>query len=58
MSELLTLKAVADLLKVHTQTLYHWRNHGKITFVKVGGRNRITRDEVERFLNPQPQPPK
>ena len=55
MSELLTLKAVAELLKVHTQTLYYWRNHGKITFVKVGGRNRITREEVERFLNPQPQ---
>lgn len=55
MSELLTLKTVADLLKVHTQTLYHWRRLGKIKFVTVGGRNRITRDEVERFLNPQPQ---
>ena len=55
MSELYKLKEVAAILKVSTPTLYAWRDAGKIKFIKIGGRNRISSDELERFIRTQDQ---
>lgn len=50
MENYLTLKDVAARLKVTKKTLYEWRRAGKIEFVKIGTRNRITTAELERFI--------
>lgn len=50
MSELMTLKEVAAMLKVTTKTLYKLRGQGQIAFTKIGGATRISLDELERFL--------
>jgi excisionase family DNA binding protein len=51
--EFLKLKEVAAILKVNIKTLYTWREAGKIRFTRICGRNRITRDELERFIKAQ-----
>lgn len=48
--EFLKLKEVAAILKVSTPTLYAWRDTGKINFIKICGRNRIKREELDRFI--------
>ena len=53
--EFLKLKEVAAILKVSTPTLYAWRDTGKIKFIKICGRNRITREELDRFIKSQEQ---
>lgn len=53
--EFFKLKEVAAILKVSTPTLYAWRDTGKIKFIKIGGRNRITREELDRFIKSQEQ---
>jgi excisionase family DNA binding protein len=53
--EFLKLKEVAAILKVSTPTLYAWRDTGKIKFIKICGRNRITREELNRFIKAQEQ---
>ena len=54
MPEYLTIKEVAQALKVTTKTLYKWKAQGKIRFSKFGGAIRgtirIERGELERFL--------
>ena len=50
MPEYLTINEVSAMLKVNRQTVYNWHRHGKIELVKVGARNRITKDELERFI--------
>lgn len=51
--EFFKLKEVAAILKVSIPTLYEWRNAGKIRFIKIGGRNRISREELDRFIKDQ-----
>lgn len=55
MPEFYKLKEVAAILKVSTPTLYSWREAGKIKFIKIGGRNRISREELDRFIRAQEQ---
>ncbi len=50
MPEYLTLKTVAEALKVTTNTLYNWKAQGKIRFSKFGRTTRIERAELERFI--------
>ncbi|MBR4429422.1 MAG: helix-turn-helix domain-containing protein [Clostridia bacterium] len=50
MPEFMTLQEVARALKVTVRSLNAWRKAGKITFVQIGKRNRISREELERFL--------
>lgn len=55
--EFFKLKEVAAILKVSVPTLYAWRDAGKIRFVKIGARNRITREELDRFIKGQGRTP-
>lgn len=50
MQELFALRSVADTLKTSIKTLYRLRRRGELSFVKVGNRNRITADEINRYL--------
>lgn len=55
MPEFYKIKEVAATLKVHPQTLYNWHRAGKIRFTRICGRNRIKREELDRFINAQEQ---
>lgn len=50
MPKLMKLREVREALQVSANTLYRWRRDGKIRFTKVGARNYITADELERFI--------
>ncbi|WP_120955963.1 helix-turn-helix transcriptional regulator [Helicobacter mehlei] len=50
--ELLKAREVADILKVHIRTLYHWRVIGKPPkAVKVNGRYYYPRSELDKYIN-------
>ncbi len=48
--ELLTLQEAADHLRVHYMTAYRWVRLGRLPAYKTGGRLRVRRSELERFL--------
>lgn len=49
-SELLTLQESADRLKVHYMTAYRWVRRGELPAFKAGGRLRVRRADLERFV--------
>lgn len=48
--ELLTLRELAEFLRVSMTTAYQLVSGGEVPAVKVGGQWRIPRDELERRL--------
>jgi len=49
--ELLTVKQIAELLKVTPATIYRWLDSGKLPRVKFSRRAvRVRRDDLERFV--------
>lgn len=52
METLLSAAQVAMLLGISPQTLAVWRMTGKygLSYLKIGGRVRYSKDEVERWL--------
>ncbi len=50
--DLLTVKEVADLVSVHEYSVRRWLSKGALLFVKVGGRTRIRRSDLEKFIRP------
>jgi len=54
MSEtILTIKEVADYLKVTERTLYRLAQEGKIPAFKVGGSWRFRREDLDRWIQDQ-----
>lgn len=51
--EILTIKEVADYLKVTERTLYRLAQEGKIPAFKVGGSWRFRREDLERWIQNQ-----
>jgi MerR family transcriptional regulator, light-induced transcriptional regulator len=49
-AELLTLQEAADELKVHYMTAYRWVRNGDLEAFKVGGRLRVSRAALERYV--------
>ena len=49
--ELYTVKQVAYLLRVSERTVMNYLKDGRIKGQKVGGKWRITKAEIERFVN-------
>lgn len=49
-SELLTLQEAADHLRVHYMTAYRWVRLGRLPAFKTGGRLRVPRSELARFI--------
>ena len=52
MNDLYTIKQVAEKLQVHVNTVYNYINNGQLNAIKLakGGRWRITKDELDRFI--------
>jgi len=52
MSNMLTVREVADLLHVHPNTLRRWSNKGRIRAYRITprGDRRFKREEIVRFL--------
>ena len=51
-SELYTVKEVAEKLKVSEGTVRNYLSSGKVKYVKILGNTRITQDELERHFKP------
>jgi excisionase family DNA binding protein len=49
MEDLLTVKQVAILLKVHPLTIRRYINEGKLTALRVAGNVRISHQELQNF---------
>jgi excisionase family DNA binding protein len=45
-----TVKEIADLLKVHEQTVFRWLREGKLESDKVGNNHRITDEQLNHFI--------
>lgn len=52
----LTPKEVSDLLRVSTQTVLRWIKEGKLPAYKVGRAWRISKVDLDRWLNQQRTP--
>ncbi|NOK59149.1 MAG: hypothetical protein GFH27_549283n390 [Chloroflexi bacterium AL-W] len=48
--ELLYITEVADELRVTRKTIYDWMRTERLDYVRVGGRRRIRRSELNRFI--------
>lgn len=48
--DLLTLQEAADQLKVHYMTAYRWVRRGELEAFKTGGRLRVPREALQRYL--------
>lgn len=54
MDEILTVKEVADYLKISRTTVWRWCQAGRLTAFKAGRNWRVRRSDVERLME---QPP-
>lgn len=50
MDEILTVREVAEYLKLSRTTIWRWCNNGKVDAFKVGRGWRIHRTEVEKII--------
>ena len=48
--QLLTVREVAEWLRVHEKTIYEWSEKGKLPCFRVGNRLRFSRSDVGRWL--------
>lgn len=48
--DFLSPKQIADLLKVHAETVYRWIRDGKLPAVEVGQQYRVRRADLNTFL--------
>lgn len=49
MDDLLTVKQVAIILKIHPLTVRRYINEGKLKAVKIGGNVRVSQQELKSF---------
>jgi excisionase family DNA binding protein len=56
MSTLLTVKEVAEKLRVSTRTIQRWQDEGKIAFIKIGKCIRIREENLEGWLDKKTVP--
>lgn len=55
-SELLTVREVAEVLRLKPDTLYRWAREGRLPAIKVGKEWRVRPDDIERILGGDPEP--
>jgi len=48
--EIMTLKEVAQYLKIKERTIYKWAQNGKIPAIKLGSTWRFRKEEVNAWL--------
>lgn len=47
---MLTVNEIAEMLKVHPQTVYRWIYAGKLKCLKIDGLVRITEEQYKEFI--------
>lgn len=52
-SEILTIREVAEYLKINEKTAYRFAAEGKIPGFKVGGAWRFRKGEIDRWIKQQ-----
>lgn len=57
-SEILTIKEVAEYLKVNERTIYRLANKGEIPAFKVGNNWRFDRAKIAQWMESQARHPK
>jgi len=50
-NELLTVKEVAEEVKVHAETVRNWIRRRELPAVDIGGEYRVSRRDLDEFLN-------
>jgi PTS system nitrogen regulatory IIA component len=55
--QLMSIKELADYLKVNVTTIYLWSQRGQIPAMKVGNLWRYRRSDIEDWLNAQRNQP-
>jgi excisionase family DNA binding protein len=53
--EVLTIREIAELLKLAEKTVYSMAQRGEIPAFKVRGQWRVRRSEMERWIDKQPR---
>ena len=48
--KLMTLKEVADYLRISVWTLYRWQSKKQVPVIKMGGLNRFRKSEIDQWL--------
>ncbi len=56
MEKLLTLHEVAEILKIHYQTVRTYIQEGQITAIKIGRNWRVKPEDLEEFVSKQARP--
>jgi len=51
MDKLLTVKEVAKTFNFHPQTIYKWKDEGRIAFIKINGRIRFKKEDIDTWQN-------
>lgn len=54
---LLNLQQVADYLQLNQSTVYQWAQQGRLPAIKLGGRWRFRRADIEGWLDAQARQP-
>lgn len=49
----LTINEVAEMLRMHSTTVYRLVKRGEIPGIKIGGHWRVTRASLDSFLSPE-----
>jgi excisionase family DNA binding protein len=52
-SDILTIREVAEYLKIKTKTAYNLASGGKLPRFKVGGVWRFRKDEIDKWIEQQ-----
>jgi excisionase family DNA binding protein len=50
MKEFMTMKEVAELLRVHPVTINRYCKQGKLTYYQVGCRKRFVKEDIDNYL--------
>lgn len=54
---LLNIQQVADYLQLNLSTVYQWAQQGRLPAIKLGGRWRFRRADIEEWLDAQARQP-
>jgi len=50
MHKFYTVKEVLEILRISEPTFYNWKRIGRIRPIKLGGKNLISEDELNRVI--------
>lgn len=52
MEQYFTVDQVAQMFGVTRVTVYEWMKSGRLAYVQVGGRRRVTQSAIDAFIQP------